>query len=63
MEDTRRINKLHGILLEDVRVQGLVEQASKGGFEVVDELPTENIKERTIYSVKKNRLLYINLWN
>lgn len=53
MEDTRRINKLHGILLEDVRVQGLVEQASKGGFEVVDELPTENIKERTIYSVKK----------
>ena len=53
MEDTRRINKLHGILLEDVRVQGLVEQASKGGFEVVDELPTENIKERTIYAVKK----------
>lgn len=53
MEDTRRISKLHGILLEDVRVQGLVEQASKGGFEVVDELPTENIKERTIYSVKK----------
>lgn len=53
MEDTRRINKLHGILLEDVRVQGLVEQASKGGFEVVDELPTENIKERTIYSVRK----------
>lgn len=53
MEDTRRINKLNGILLEDVRVQGLVEQASKGGFEVVDELPTENIKERTIYSVRK----------
>lgn len=53
MEDTRRISKLHGILLEDVRVQGLVEQASKGGFEVVDELPTENIKERTIYSVRK----------
>lgn len=52
MEDTRRINKLHGILLEDVRVQGLLEQASKGGFEVVDELPTENIKERTIYSVR-----------
>lgn len=53
MEDTRRINKLNGILLEDIRVQGLVEQASKGGFEVVDELPTENIKERTIYSVRK----------
>lgn len=54
MEDTRRINKIHGILVEDSRVPELIKKVDEATpTVVVDSLPLENIKTNAIYAVKK----------
>lgn len=54
MNDERRVNKIHGILVEDSRVPELIKKVDEATpTVVVDSLPLENIKTNAIYAVKK----------
>lgn len=54
MDNERRVNKIHGILVEDSRVPELIKKVDEATpTVVVDSLPLENIKTNAIYAVKK----------
>lgn len=54
MDNERRVNKIHGILVEDSRVPELIKKVEEATpTVVVDSLPLENIKTNAIYAVKK----------
>ena len=53
MDNERRVNKIHGILVEDSRVPELMKKVDEATpTVVVDSLPLENIKTNTIYRRK-----------
>lgn len=62
MDNERRVNKIHGILVEDSRVPELIKKVDEATpTVVVDSLPLENIKHNVIYAVKKVAPIY-KIW-
>ena len=62
MNNERRVNKIHGILVEDSRVPELIKKVDEATpTVVVDSLPLENIKTNAIYAVKKVTPIY-KIW-